>query len=184
MAAMSNKPSFTASADAKTLADLLRCVNVGEVLAYDDMNAALGRDVTADRNVLYTARAIVQREDRMVFDAVLRVGIKRLADAEIVNLGDRARARVRRISRTVSQAITCVDYAAMSREAQVKHNTALSMFGVMAELATNKSFAKLESHVVSAGTELPVGKASIAALGLIFGNSKPVSGDDAAGAAA
>lgn len=167
------KPSFAASADAKTLVGLMRNIKVGEVLTYETMAEALNRNVTHDRSVIYTARGIVQKEDRMVFDSVFKLGIKRLDDSEIVNLGDRARTRVRRLSRKVTQAIVCVNYDTLSRDAQVRHNTALSMFGVMAELATNKSFIKLESHVATAGTELPVGKASIAALGLIFGNTSP-----------
>lgn len=167
-------PAFAASADAKTLADLMRSVAVGDMLSYDSMSDAIGRDVTAERSVIYTARSIVQREDRIVFDTICKQGLKRLADDEIVSLGDRARSRVRKIAKRTTQSIACVNYDEMSRESQVKHNTALSMFGVMLELATNKSFVKLEKHVATAGTELPVGKASIAALGLIFG-AKPGS---------
>lgn len=165
------KPSFVSSADAKTLADLMRGVAIGDVLTYQTMSEAIGRDVLDDRGVMYTARGIVQREDRMVFDSVHKHGIKRLADIEIVSLGDRARSRVRKIARRAAQAIVCVNYDEMPREAQVKHNTALSMLGVMQELTTDKSFTKLQKHVSTAGTELPVGKASIAALGLIFGKS-------------
>ncbi len=166
------KSSFAASSDAKVLADLMRNVGVGSTLTYGAMSEAIGRDVTTDRGLIYTAKGIVQREERMVFDSVYRHGIKRLADSDIVNLGDRARVRVRRIARRASQAITCVDYDTMPREAQVKHNTALSMLGVMVELGSEKSFIKLQQHVATAGTELPVGKASIAALGLIFSPQK------------
>lgn len=166
---MANKPNFVASADAKVLSDLMRRAAVGDTLTYEAMSAAINRDVTADRSLLYTARGIVQREDRVVFDSVQKVGLKRLADTEIVSLGDRARSRVRRIAKRASQAIVCVNYDTMPRDAQVKHNTALSMLGVVQELATDKSFLKLQKHVDTAGTELPVGKASIAALGLIFG---------------
>lgn len=162
------KPNFVASSDAKVLADLLRNAEVGQVVTYEEMSEAIGREVTQDRSAIYTARAIVQREDRMIFDCVMKVGVKRLADADIVNLGDRARARVRKIASSVTKAITCVNYDSMSRESQVKHNTALSMFGVFSELSANKSFIKLQSHVSTVGTDLPVAKASIAALGLVF----------------
>ncbi len=164
---MSN-PIFVASADAKKLAGLMVKVSVGATLTYEDMSEALGRDVLQDRSIIATARAIVQRENQFVFDTVYKVGIKRLNDVEIVSLGDQALSKVRRISRKTSQKITCVAYDAMPREAQVRHNTALSMFGVLVELASSKSFTKLEKHVAAVGTELPIGKASIAALGLIF----------------
>lgn len=164
-----DKSKFVASADAKVLSDLMRTMAVGSTLTYEAMSEALNRDVTADRGLIYTARGIVQREDRMVFDSVHKKGIKRLADTEIVSLGDRARFRVRRIARRAAQTIVCVNYDTMPREAQVKHNTALSMLAVMQDLVTDKSFSKLQKHVETAGAELPVGKASIAALGLIFG---------------
>lgn len=167
-----DKPTFIASADAKTLADLMRDVPAGGMLHYEDMSAAINRDVTKDRGAMDTARAIVQRENRIVFDVVTKVGFKRLIDTEIVNLGDRARTKVRRLAKRTSRAIVCVDYDAMPREAQIKHNTALSMLGVMQELGTEKSFIKLQNHVEKAGAELPVGKASIAALGLIFSGGK------------
>jgi hypothetical protein len=165
---LSKKASFEASADAKTLASMLKTCPIGDVLTYDQLSRAVGRSVTTDaRSALYTARSIVQKEDRMVFDVVRTVGLKRLSNEEIVDLSDKARDHVRRTSKKTAKKLTCVDYDAMNTEKQVKHNTALSMFCVFAELATEKSTKRLSAQVQKTGTDLPAAKASIAALGLV-----------------
>lgn len=164
---ISKKPDFAVSIDAKTIAHVLRAVPVGSVIAYTELSRAIARDVCASgRGAMNTARALVQREDRMVFDTVHKKGLKRLADEEIVGLGDRARDHVRRASRKIIKKLTCVDYDTLSKEKQTKHNTSLSMFGVFCELATDKSTKRLSACVEAAQVELPVAKASIAALGL------------------
>lgn len=162
-------PLFAASADAKTLAHVMRSASVGDVVTYATLSAAIARNVCRDaRAAMGTARTILQREDRMIFDAVRGEGLKRLADEEIVSLGDRARDHVRRSSRKVIKKMVCVNYDALSKEKQVKHNTSLSMFGVFCELATEKSTKRLSSSVEMAQAELPIAKASIAALGLVI----------------
>lgn len=166
---LSKKPIFAASADAKTIAHVLRQVAVGNVVSYADLSRAISRNVCTDgRPAMDSARGIVQREDRMIFDSVRGEGLKRLADDEIVSLGDKARDHVRRSSRKVVKKLVCVNYETLSKEKQVKHNTALSMFGVFCELATDKSSKRLSSSVEAAQAELPIAKASIAALGLVI----------------
>lgn len=161
------KPVFVVSVDAKTLAHVLRQVPVGEVITYATLTKAIARDVCADgRGAMTTARAMVQREDRMIFDTVYKQGLKRLANEEIVGLGDRARDHVRRASRKIIKKLVCADYDALSREKKTQHNTSLSMFGVFCELATDKSTKRLSACVEQAQVELPVVKATIAALGL------------------
>lgn len=159
--------SFQASGDAKILAHVLRGASIGDLVSYSKLTAAIARDVQTDaRSVLETARQIVQREDKMIFDAVRGMGLKRLTDEEIVGLGDRTRDHVRRSARRVVKKMVCVDYNNLSAEKQVQHNTALSMFGLFAEIATDKSTLRLSEAVKDARSDLPIIKASMAALGL------------------
>ena len=53
----------------------------------------------------------------------------------------------------------------MPKDKQTKHNTALSMLGVIGELSTEKSTQRLSQLIESTGTSLPTAKAAIAALG-------------------
>jgi len=159
---------FQLSADARTLASVLRDASPGDTVTYERLSASIGRDVQEDaRGALQTARRLVLNEHRIVFDAVRGEGLMRLKDKQIVGLSDKARDHIRRTSRKTAKALVCVDYDALSPEDQVKHNTGLSMLGVIAELSTSRSVAKLESKVKEAGKELPLAKAAIAALGNI-----------------
>ena len=159
---------FQISADAKVLASVLKETAPGEVVTYERLSASIGRDVQKDaRGVLQTARRSVLNENRMVFEAVIDVGLMRLKDEQIVGIGDKSRDHIRRTARKTVKSLFCVNYDQLSREQQVKHNTSLSMMGVIGELATNRSAAKLESKVAEAGHELPHAKAAIAALGSI-----------------
>jgi hypothetical protein len=166
---MSNQPEFRLSSDSKALAKMLIASGPGEVVLYEDLDKAIGRDVReAASGALHTARHIAQREHRMVFDAVRGVGLKRLADSEIVDLADKARDHARRHASRTAKKLTCVDYDALSKDKQTKHNAALSMFSVMAELSTDKAQKRLESKVKDADAQLPNAKAAIEALGAVL----------------
>lgn len=162
------QPSFQMSVDGRALAQRLRETSVGDIVKYETLTAVIGRDVCSEsRSALATARRLVMREHRMVFDAIKGEGLQRLADSQIVGLADKTRAHIRRTVRKTARALTCVDYDAMPKADQVKHNAALSLFGVMAELSTEKATVRLSHAVESAGTEIPAAKSAIAALGSI-----------------
>jgi hypothetical protein len=159
---------YELSTDAKTLANMLKNVEVGMVITYEEMTKAIGRDVRGPaRPVLVTARSIVQRENRMIFDCVRSEGLKRLNDGEIVDLSDQAMDRIRRTAKRTGKKLLCVNYDQMPREKQTKHNASLSMFGAISELSKNASTKRLEREIEKHGGEqLPVAKATIAALGI------------------
>lgn len=164
---MAMTPIIATSTDAKTLASVLSEITIGNVVTYQSLSEAIGRDVqSTSRGALATARKIVLKERRMVFDCVMNVGLKRLSDAEIVAIGDKTRSHMRRAARNATRKIVCADYNSMTKDLQVKHNTSLSLLGVIAEMATEKASTRLESHISKVGTELPVAKATIAALGI------------------
>lgn len=160
-------PVFVASADAVKLAEMLAKTEVNQIVQYAKMSEIIGRDVLQNRSLMQTAKAIVQRENRYVFAAVRNVGLKRLQSEDIVDLGDNARARIRRVASTTTKKLKCVQYDAMPKEKQVKHNTTLSMLGVIAELGSEKSYLRLEAKVKDVASTLPAAKASLAALGSI-----------------
>lgn len=134
---MNKLPDFRLSADSAALVKVLELVDVGATITYAELSQTIGRDVTAFRGPLETARLVVQREKRMVFDAVRSEGLRRLADDEIVDLSDKARDHARRHARKTAKKLVCVDYSSLSKQKQTKHNAALSMFGALAELTTS-----------------------------------------------
>ena len=165
---MNTTPDFRLSSDSKALAKVLETIAVTVVVPYADLTKVIGRNVqTVGRQAMDRARAIVQRESRMVFDPVRGVGLRRLPDGEIVDLSDKARERIRRVSRRTSKKLTCVDYGALTREKQTKHNTALAVFGVLVEMTSEKASKRLRAEVEAAGDgSLPIAKSALAALGI------------------
>lgn len=160
---MNSTPEFRLSSDSKALAQELAKAATGDVMTYADLSAIVGRDVQeAARSALNTARHVVQREHRIVFDVVIGVGLRRLESSEIVDLSDKARDRTRSIARRISKKLTCVEYDELPREKQTKHNAALSMFGLMKELASDGAQKRIEHKVENAA--LPSMKTAIEAL--------------------
>ena len=90
------------SVDARLLHQRLQSVGVGETVSWEELSQVIGRDVTAGSKgygPLSTARKRALNDDGMVFDAIPKVGLKRLTDAEIVNTGQATVDKVRRAAR-------------------------------------------------------------------------------------
>ena len=159
------QPDFKLSSDSVAVMRVLEHVAIGEVVSYATISEAIGRDITKFRNALESARRAVQRDKQMIFDVVRGIGMARLNDSDIVDLSDKARAHVRRHARRTAKKLVCVNYEALSREKQTKHNAALSMFGVISELSSPGSVKRLEQRIEQTGSSLPAAKAALAALG-------------------
>ena len=161
------QPNFKLSSDTIAIARALEVVAIGESISYDDLTELIGRDIMQFRGALDSARHAVQRDKQMVFDSVRGVGLVRLNDSDIVDLSDKAREQSRRLAKRIAKKLVCVKYDSLSREKQIKHNTALSMFGVIAELSTSSSVKRLEQRIEADGGSLPLAKAAMAALAAI-----------------
>ena len=162
------QPEFRLSSDSAAIVEAIKGVAVGETITYSTMSKLIGRDITKFRGALETARRSIQRDLRMVFDVVRGVGMIRLTDSEIVDLSDKARDHARRHARRTAKKLVCVDYMALTKEKQTKHNAALSMFGILSELTTSASQKRLEAKVEIVGTRLPSARAAMDALGAVI----------------
>lgn len=163
---MMHQPEFRISADAAAIARSFEALQVGETLTYAAISTLVGRDARSIRGAIATALQTVQRDKRMVLGTVRKVGYIRLNDGEIIDTYDQTRARIRRQSARAVKRLVCVDYDALPKDKQVKHNAALSMLGVIAELSSVGSARKIENSIAESGTSLPAAKAAIAALGI------------------
>ena len=162
-------PAFQISADSKTLASLLREAEKGQTVTFEALSKAIARDVRSEaRGALMTARLLVQRENRMVFDSVRNVGLMRLADEAIVDLSDKARDKVRKHANRTAKKLFCVDFDTLPNDKKIKHNAALSVFGVMAEIAAEKSMKRLIQQPNINHNQLPAAKAAMAALAALL----------------
>lgn len=139
-------------------ASVLERLQCGEVATYDELNEACGRDVRGRAHyALHKARERLQREKRMVFEAVAKVGIKRLDDAGIVGHVDRKISGIRRAGKRCVARLGSVDYEHASRETQTAVNTRISVLGALTELTSTPTRKAITSQVSKAGA-LPIGE--------------------------
>lgn len=161
------QPDFQMSADAHSISKHLQSTQIGQTVTYEELSKIIGRDIKKEaKSALYTALKHLQKESRFVFGTIKGEGIKRLDNAEIVSLSDKARNAIRRTARRTVKKIVCADYDKLTNEFKIKHNAAISVFGVMTELTFDKSMRKIEQKITATGESLPVAKAAIEALGL------------------
>ena len=160
------QPEFKVSLDTTLIAKALAELAVGERMTYEQIADLCGRPIALVRGSVASAIRCVQRDNRMVFGTVRKVGYVRLADSEIVDTYDKTRTRISRESRRAAKRIVCVDYASLPKDKQVKHNAALSMIGAISDLASAGSVKRIENAIAECGTSLPAAKTAIAALGI------------------
>jgi hypothetical protein len=145
--------------ETRLLADKLRAVEIGSIVKYADLSAIIGQNTQGDgRGYLNTARRIVLRDNQIWFGTIRGEGLKRFPDTEKVKTHDSYLSRVRRATRRQRVIMQSVDYNALPKTEQVKHNVALSQYGVINFLASDAAEKKLTSRVTEANAQLPVGK--------------------------
>jgi hypothetical protein len=162
------QPLFRASSDTLALVRLLSKVEPGDLVTWNKMTDELGRDTRPDGAAypaVLAARRILERDNRIAFEAEPTHGLRRLVNVEIVESGDRFVDRARRIVKRGVIRLTCADYAALPRDKQVQHNAKVSVLSAIAELGSAKSMRRIEHQIVDSDGALPAAKAAIAGLG-------------------
>ncbi len=160
---MSDRKTIAAiSLDARHLYLRLARATIGETLTYDDLSKAIGRDVSPGKpgyGALTTARRRAHLDGGIVFDAVTKIGLKRLSDTEIVGSGQHAIDRVRRAARRGAVKLLSVgDFEALPNELKHKHNAYTSLLGAITQITQGRRVEELERHVGNAQATLPLWK--------------------------
>jgi hypothetical protein len=154
------KPNITASIDAQMIYERLTASTVGDIIPYSELSGIVSRDVqTKGRGHMETARRMALREKGMVFGSVKNVGLKRLADTEIVQSGQSYISRIRRTARRGMRVLVSVqDFASLPNDLKVRHNATVSMLGAVTQFSGNSSQKRVESAVQKAGEKLNYSK--------------------------
>lgn len=151
---MTKSVQFQMSADARFLMQELRKIGVGKRVTYAALQEAVGKDDIA--GPLSTARHALLREENIVFGVIRGEGLKRLSDLEIVDTAADTSRRLRRAARRGIQTLSAVgDFSALPRQDQMRHSASVSIFGVVAEMATAKAVAKIEDKIGDEARALP-----------------------------
>jgi hypothetical protein len=151
-----NKPSV----DAQTLYARLSAMAVGEEISYQELSAAIGRNVQGIAYpALDTARRMCRNEHRMVFGTVRGKGLVRLDDAGIVSEGASGLSKIRREAKRRAKVLTCVqDFESMPQEKRTQHNAALAVLGAISEAAKPATLKRVAAASNANAAALPVGK--------------------------
>ena len=164
------QPLFRASSDTTALVRLLEKTEVGATVSWASMSSELGRDCSPD-GIAYgatiSARRILERQQQRAFEAVPNQGLRRLANVEIVESGDRFIDKARRAVKRGIVRLTCVDYAALPRDKQIQHNAKLSAMSAIAELGSSGSIRRIEKQIEDSNAALPAAKAALTGLSAI-----------------
>lgn len=138
---------MTQSAETAVLIRLLRSMSVGDVLTYEQLSEAVGRDVRTWRGPLSTARNRVLRDDCVHTDVVRTVGVKRVSTAEGAISGSaRALGRVRSAAR---KGRTIVSRVILDEVPQTERAVLFARSSLL-DLLDSASTAKAESKALAA----------------------------------
>jgi hypothetical protein len=148
---------FEMSADARFLYQSLRAAKAGDVVTYAELGEVIGKIVHGGMGALQTAIRVALREDRFVFSAVRKVGVKRLTDAEIVTLGESETSGThRRVKRTARRLTAIQDYASLSPPSQLRHTALLSVNTMIADATRVQNITRVANVSHGRSTELPI----------------------------
>jgi hypothetical protein len=154
-----DKKLFTPQISALTtqLIDVLRSVQAGDTISYEVLTTTIDRNVRKEaRHLLYSARRILRREDAIVFGVTSGVGLRRLTDSEIATSGSSFLRHINRTSRRAVQTLGCVqDFPRLKPDEQIKHNMAMSLFGVFHEITKTRGLKQIEATVAIMQKSLP-----------------------------
>ncbi len=114
-----NPTIYEQSIDTQVLIERLSEMQEGDVLTYDALSEAIGRNVTREaRHILGSARRFVEREHAIFTDTISKTGIKRITPAQVVQGAPKQTKRkmhnasnrlIRKLSNTPDELLTPED---------------------------------------------------------------------------
>lgn len=139
---MEHTPYAKNDADVHALLAVLNQLAVGNLATYDDLSAAIGREIREHRYLLDKALSECLKQ-RKVFGCVTGVGVKRLSDTEIVEHSFHAFRRIRRMARKGAARLSSVDWNTMPDDEKKRHNLYISVLGAICHSATPKNMGRV-----------------------------------------
>lgn len=132
------------SADTLALAQALRSVAVGDTISYEQLSAVIARPILERRSSLAAARRLLVRDEKIVFDAVRGVGLKRLDSAGTAGVMPSHLRKIRRASvraRRIGQCVSILDLPVEQRPSFVAD---VSLLALVSEVTAPVSRKRLE----------------------------------------
>jgi len=150
---------FEPSVDTQVIYTRLKKAEVGDVITYSELNDLIKADVQAGaRHILHSARSMAVRDDKIVFDCISNVGIKRLTDEEIMGLPTYALRSIGRKCKRTSRKLHCADWEKMNPADKVKYAASASVLHAIAAVSKPKKIEELKASIPTDTKVLSLGK--------------------------
>jgi hypothetical protein len=161
------------SAEARAVADLLLACPVGETVSLAAMSDAIGRNVTARRHIIATARRVAEREGGATFASIRGVGYQRIAaERAAAVIAPAARQHIARTARRARRSLTAAVAGANDLPPDVQRRTAheLGVLGLIEHAARERV-----KHLPDTAPTKPLPVAQVAQQWLVRMGGTPVA---------
>lgn len=150
---------FQKSNDTKILESVLAEAEVGQMITYEALSAAIGRDVRLyARASLQSARRAVLNANGYVFSCQHNEGLTRLNDVQIVDASEEDRSKMRRAAGRAIKKLATVDFSALPEDKKRKHVVMSAQIGAIEMFAAKSATKKIESKVDDSKKTLAIGE--------------------------
>jgi len=147
------------SNDTKVLEHVLGQAKVGQLVTYQELSAAIGRDVREFAyQSLFSARRALQNQQRIVFGVEANVGLKRLNDSGIVQSTEHDRKIIQRRARRTIDKLRCAEFEKLTADEKRQHVTASAQMGAVAMFSSKNASKKIASKVQAKTDAIPIGE--------------------------
>jgi hypothetical protein len=146
------------SADTKILESVLAEATVGDLVTYETLSKAIGRDVRVFAlPSLRSARHGLLKAKNMVFGCEANVGYRRLNDSQIVDSAESDRMKMKRAANRSIKKLGVVDFEKLPPEKKKQHTVASAQMGAIA-LFSGKNATKKIAESVNDKTTIAIGE--------------------------
>lgn len=157
-AEVTKRPMFEKSNDTGILEAKLRELDIGQMVTYEELSAAIGRDVREFAvSSLYSARRIIER-DGIHVGTVRGEGVKRLTPGGCVDKAHSYVERSRRSARRSRQTLETTDLEGMSQVEKSRVFALSAQAAAVEMLGSRKSTKKLTAAAEESRSAIPFGE--------------------------
>ena len=150
---------FEKSNDTKIIESVLVEAEVGDLITYEDLTRAIGRDVRQfAQPSLRSARRGLLNTQGIVFGVETNVGLRRLNDDQIVDSTLYDRIRMKRAATRSIRKLSVVKFDELSDEKKRQHIVASAQIGAIEMFATRNATKKIEKKVDGSKERIAIGE--------------------------
>lgn len=151
--------NFEKSSDTKILESALSEAKVGDMVTYESLSKAIGRDVRQFAIAsLQSARRSLLKSKGIVFGVETGVGYRRLDDSQIVDSTESDRAKMKRAAKRSIRKLEVVNFDSLPPEKKKQHTVASAQMGAIAMFSSKSAAKRIESNVSESKTTLAIGE--------------------------